>query len=99
DTLGVAIIWIFLTIITLGLALLVFPYYFNKDVLNKTKVIDADGREIGRLNCRFNLASSIGHLIIWIFLIVITLGLAAFLYAYRVLRVVMNETVVEYYDR
>src|SRR5690606_38407216 len=60
DNIGVVVIWIILTIFTLGLALIVFPYYLNKDVLNKTKVLDAAGREIGRLNCRFNLASSLG---------------------------------------
>ncbi len=99
DTIGVAIIWILLTIVTLGLALFVFPYYLNKDVINKTKVLDGHGREIGRLNCQFNLASSIGHVIIWILLIIVTLGLAAFFYAYRIIRVVLNETYIEYYDR
>lgn len=99
DTIGVVIIWIILSIITLGLALFVFPYYLNKDVINKTKVLDSEGREIGRLNCRFNLASSIGHVIIWILLIIVTLGIAAFFYAYRIIRVVLNETEIEYYDR
>ncbi|GHA13273.1 hypothetical protein GCM10007989_04820 [Devosia pacifica] len=98
DTIGVAVIWILLTIVTLGLALAVFPYYFNKDVLNKTKVLDANGHVIGRLNCRFSLVSSVGHVIIWILLIIFTLGIAAFFYAYRVLRVVMNETEIEYFS-
>lgn len=99
DNIGVLVIWIVLTIVTLGLALIVFPYYLNKDVLNKTKVLDVNGREIGRLNCRFNLASSIGHVVIWMILIIVTLGIAAFFYLYRVLRVVINETEIEYYDR
>ncbi|MET3928049.1 DUF6693 family protein [Devosia sp. 2618] len=99
DTIGAIVIWIVLSIVTLGLALFVFPYYLNKDVLNKTRVLDAGGREIGRLNCRFNLASSIGHVIIWIILILVTLGLASFFYLYRVLRVVINETEIEYFDR
>lgn len=99
DTIGAVVIWILLSLITLGLALFVFPYYFNKDVLNKTKVLDAQGREIGRLNCRFNLISSIGHVIIWFLLTIVTLGLASFFYLYRVLRVVISETEIEYYDR
>lgn len=99
DNIGVVVIWIILTIVTLGLALIVFPYYLNKDVLNKTKVLDSAGREVGRLNCRFNLASSIGHVIIWVLLIVVTLGIASFFYLYRVLRVVINETEIEYFDR
>lgn len=97
ESIGQVIIWILMTIVTLGLALMVFPYYFNKAVLNKTEVLDRSGTPIGRLNCTFNLGSSIGHAILWIVLILVTFGLAAFLYAYRVIRVLLNETRIEYY--
>jgi hypothetical protein len=97
ETIGQVLIWILLTIVTLGLALIVFPYYFNKVVLNRTEVIDAGGRAIGKLDCQFNLASSIGHVIIWVLLIIVTLGIAAFFYAYRVLRVLLNDTRIIYY--
>lgn len=97
DSIGHVIIWLLLTIITLGLALIVFPYYLNRAVLNRTKVLDQSGQEIGYLNCTFNLGSSIGHVIIWAILILLTFGIAAFFYVYRVLRVVINETRIEYY--
>lgn len=98
ETIGQVIIWLLLTVITLGLALLVFPYYFNKVVLNRTEVLDRSGTAIGRLNCRFNLGSSLGHAIIWILLIIVTLGIAALFYAYRVIRVLLNDTTIEYYS-
>ena len=97
ETIGQVLIWILLTIVTLGLALIVFPYYFNKVVLNRTEVLDAGGRAIGKLDCQFNLGSSIGHVIVWVILIIITLGIAAFFYAYRVLRVLLNDTRIVYY--
>ena len=97
ETIGQVLIWILLTIVTLGLALIVFPYYFNKVVLNRTEVLDAGGRAVGKLDCQFNLGSSIGHVIIWVILIIITLGIAAFFYAYRVLRVLLNDTRIVYY--
>jgi uncharacterized membrane protein YjgN (DUF898 family) len=97
ETIGQVIIWILLTIVTLGLALFVFPYYFNKVVLNRTEVLDGSGRAIGKLDCQFNLGSSIGHVIVWILLIIVTLGIAAFFYAYRVLRVLLNDTRIVYY--
>ena len=97
ETIGQVLIWRLLSIVTLGLALFVFPYYFNKVVLNRTEVLDASGRALGRLDCQFNLGSSIGHVIIWILLIVVTLGLAAFFYAYRILRVLLNDTRIAYY--
>lgn len=98
DAIGHVVIWVLLTIVTLGLALVIFPYYFNRAVLNRTKVLDGAGNEIGYLECRFNLGSSIGHVIIWLILIVVTLGLAAFFYVYRVLRVVINETRIVYHS-
>ena len=98
ETIVQVIIWLLLTVITLGLALLVFPYYFNKVVLNRTEVLDRSGTAIGRLNCRFNLGSSLGHAIIWILLIIVTLGIAAMFYAYRVIRVLLNDTTIEYYS-
>ncbi|WP_210252541.1 DUF6693 family protein [Aminobacter sp. MDW-2] len=97
DSIGHVIIWIFLTVVTLGLALVVFPYYLNRAVLNRTKVLDQSGNEIGHLDCRFNLGSSIGHVIIWLVLIIVTFGIAAFFYAYRVLRVVITETRIVYH--
>jgi ABC-type antimicrobial peptide transport system permease subunit len=97
EAIGNVILWIILTIVTLGLALIVFPYYFNRAVLNQTEVLDLTGTPIGRLNCTFNVGHSIGHVLIWAILIIVTLGLAGFLYVYRVLRVVLNETRIEYY--
>lgn len=97
EAIGSIILWILLSIISFGLALIVFPYYLNKAVINKTEVLDASGNAVGRLNCTFNIGHSIGHVIIWLILILITFGLAAFPYVYRVLRVLLNETHIEYY--
>ncbi|MDH0114598.1 hypothetical protein N7379_08890 [Rhizobium pusense] len=49
EAIGTVVLWVILTIVTLGLALLVFPYYLNKAVLNKTEVLDASGKTAGRL--------------------------------------------------
>lgn len=97
EAIGTVVLWFVLTVFTLGVALVVFPYYLNKAVLNKTEILDASGKTIGRLNCTFNIGHSIGHVIIWAVLIIITLGLAGFVYVYRVVRVVLNETRIEYY--
>ena len=97
EAIGNAILWFLASILTLGIALLVFPYFLNRSVLNQTEVLDASGRAIGRLNWRFGLASSIGHFILWFLLILVTLGLASFVYIYRVVRVVLNETEIQFY--
>ena len=97
QSIGHVIVWVVLTLVTFGLALLVFPYYLNRAVLNRTEVLDQSGRAIGKLRCNFDLISSIGHVIIWGILILITFGIAGFFYLYRVVRVVLSDTVIEYY--
>lgn len=96
-SLGNIIIWALLSIVTLGIALLFFPYFLNKSVLNETEIISRNGTAIGRLNCRFSISSSIGNAILWGLLILITLGLASFFYVYRIVKVVLSETYIEYY--
>lgn len=97
ESLGNIIIWIILSIVTIGIALLFFPYFLNKSVLNKTVVLGAKGEPIGYLNCKYSVASSIGNAILWSILIFFTLGIASFFYVYRVVRVVLNETYIEFY--
>lgn len=97
ESLGNIIIWILLTIVTFGIALLFFPYFLNKSVLNKTLLVNSKGEIVGRLNCKFSVSSSIGHAILWGILILFTFGIASFFYVYRVVKVVFNDTYIEYY--
>lgn len=61
DILGHLVIWLILSIITLGLAVMVFPYYLIKPILNNTEVIDKrDSTKICRLKCDINLSGMIG---------------------------------------
>ena len=96
DAIGYSVLWLLLVICTLGLALFVLPYYFSKTVINKTVVLDDRGTEIGRLSCNLTLGAMIGNTIIWLLLTIITLGLAYFVYVWRVSRVVLSETCIVY---
>lgn len=84
ESIGHAVLWIIVIILTLGLGALFFPYFQQRSVIKKTVVIDNNNRIVGRIDCDFNFAQTIGHVIIWAILILITLGLAAFIYIYRV---------------
>lgn len=97
DAVGNMIIWFILIVITLGLAAFVFPYYLPKAVINRTTVLAQDGTEIGKLSCEISLGTVIGNAIIWVLLTIITFGLAYLVYIYRVYRVVLNETKIEYF--
>lgn len=94
EAIGQLIIWIILSVVTLGLALFVLPYYFLKAPLNKTYLMDSSGGTIGRLNANIGLAEIIGHAIIWLLLTIVTLGLAYLIYWPAVIKRLLNAVVV-----
>lgn len=92
EAIGSFIIWILLVIVTLGLASFVAPYYILSAIINKTSIVDEDGRRLAQLEVNFTLAEIIGHAVIWILLAIVTLGLALFIYYYMVMKKVLNRT-------
>lgn len=92
---GHVILWVLLVVVTLGLALFVAPYYFLKAPINKTSVVDASGRVVGRLHVDVNLPEILGHAIIWVLLTLVTLGLALILYQFSVIKRLLNAVVIQ----
>ena len=80
EAIGQLVIWLIISVLTLGLALFVLPYYFLKGPLNKTYVVDHNGDKRARLRVETNLGEIIGHAIIWLLLTIVTLGLAYLVY-------------------
>lgn len=97
EMVGHIVLWIFLSIITLGIGAFFFVYSVQKMVINHTELINRRDEAIAELRCDFNVVSSIGHVILWILLVIVTLGLALPFYIYRANRVVMDETEVVMY--
>ena len=95
EGIGHVIVWVLLTIVTLGLALFVAPYYFLKAPINKTTVMDSSGRTVGRLKVDFSLSEIVGHAVIWVLLTIVTLGLALILYQFSVIKRVLNAVVIQ----
>jgi uncharacterized membrane protein YjgN (DUF898 family) len=92
EAIGSFIIWILLTIVTLGLASFVAPYYVLSSIINKTWIVDENGRRHSQLNVNFTLAEIVGHAVIWVLLAIVTLGLAIIVYYYMVAKKVLNRT-------
>lgn len=98
DSIGHVLIWVLLTIVTFGLALFVFPYYLMKAVVNETTVLASDGiTELGKLKCEISLSTAVGNAFLWVVLTIVTLGLAYFVYFYRVMRIVFSATTIQYH--
>ena len=68
--------WLGLAIITLGMSTTISGILKQKEVLEKTQIIDPEGRRCGQLVCTANFAEVIAHGILWHALILGTLGLA-----------------------
>lgn len=90
EGIGTVIIWVLLTIVTLGLALFVAPYYIFKAPINRTSLIGPDGVAMGRLHVDVHLSEVIGHAVIWLLLSIITLGLALIVYQFAVIKRLLN---------
>ncbi len=92
EAIGSFIIWLLLTIVTLGLASFIAPYYILSSIINKTSIVDETGRRLSQLKVTFTLAEIIGHAVIWVLLAIVTLGLALIVYYYMVMKKVLNRT-------
>ena len=87
------ILWTILGIITLGFALLLFPYSIYKLVINKTYLINPEsGEKIAQFRCNLNILHQVWHVLIWYLLIILTLGLALPFYIYYLVKFVLNKT-------
>lgn len=97
DVILQALLWFALIIVTLGLASFLLPYYVPKAVIERTRVLDMDGEEIGLLACDFSLGDAILNALLWLLLSIVTFGLAYIVYVYRVLRFVLMQTRVQFH--
>ncbi|HUS56142.1 MAG TPA: DUF6693 family protein [Thermohalobaculum sp.] len=92
EAIGSFIIWLLLTIVTLGLASFVAPYYVLSSIINQTWIADQNGQRMAHLKVNFTLAEIVGHAVIWVLLTIVTLGLALIVYYYMVMKKVLNRT-------
>ncbi|MCB2110279.1 MAG: hypothetical protein H6895_12290 [Defluviimonas sp.] len=94
EAVGQFIIWLLLTIVTLGLALFVLPYYFVRAPINRTTLVDASGRTVARLHVDVGFSDIVGHALVWLLLTIVTLGLAYLIYWPAVIKRVLNAVVI-----
>ncbi len=88
------IIWLLLSIITFGIALIFAPYSFSKFIINRTAIIDANGAE-HPLKCDIDLFGNIGHMLLWFIISILTLGIGYLFYTYRVWNYALNSSTTE----
>jgi hypothetical protein len=93
EVIGHAFIWLLLSIVTLGVAFMLYPYSVMKLIINRTELVDrSSGALIGKLKCDITITSQIGHAIIWFFIGLFTLGLGFLVYFHHVVKFVLDNT-------
>lgn len=95
DIIGHLLLWLVLSIITLGVALFFFPYSFARFVINRTSVIDQTTGAERKMVCDINIFSNIGHIILWILISLVTFGIGYIFYVYRVWNYALNNSRVQ----
>ena len=94
DVLGHIFIWLILTLITAGIALLFYPYALAKLILNSTILEDRKGLVVGKFKCDLSAGSQVGHMLLWLLIIVVTVGIAYPFYFFGIYRTAINKTVL-----
>ena len=89
---GHVVIWLIIATVTLGIGALFWPYAAAKLILESMVISDETGQPSARLRCKLGLGEQIGHIVIWLVLMVLTGGLAGFCYLFGVAHFVINRT-------
>lgn len=91
---GHIVLWIVLSVVTLGLALFVYPYSFGSIVINSTYVVDAQGRRLARLRCPSATVQDFVAALLWWLLTLVTFGVGGFFFAYYAGKRLVSRTEV-----
>lgn len=94
DILSHIIIWFLITLFTFGIGAFFFAYSFCKFIINRSEFIDERGVS-KRMVCNTDLFGNVGHIILWILISIITLGLGYAFYFYKVWNYSLNNTTIE----
>lgn len=92
QVIGHVVIWLIIATFTLGIGALFWPYAAAKLILESIVMTDEAGDPSARLRCNMGLGEQIGHIVIWLVLIVLTGGLAGLCYLFGVAHFAINRT-------
>ena len=91
------LVWLAISVATLGLGWLVVAGHFFRSVINSCEVIGADGHAVGRLVCDYDVEKRTGELVRWLALCIATLGVGLLFYSFHAARSALDHTRVEWY--
>ena len=88
------LVWLAVSVCTLGLGWIVVSGHFFKMLINSTVVVDQSDTPIGRLVCDYDVESDIPRIIRWVLLSIVTLGAGLLFYSFRAGKLALSATQV-----
>ncbi|OOO22976.1 hypothetical protein BTE56_04570 [Agrobacterium pusense] len=90
------VLWVALSILTLGLYGLVVPYAFANFIIDRTEIVDCNQVVIGKLNHGLKTSEMMLNIIVWLLISLFTLGLGSLVAPFYIMRLILNTTRVEF---
>lgn len=86
------LVWLAVSVLTLGLGWIVVSGHFFRLLLNSTLVVDANDNRLGRLDCDYDVEADPVRIARWVLLCIITLGLGLLFYSFRAGKLALSAT-------
>jgi uncharacterized membrane protein YjgN (DUF898 family) len=90
------LVWLAVSVCTLGLGWIVVSGHFFRLILNTTAVVDADGHRLGRLHCDYDVEPRMAWIVLWVAVSIVTLGIGLLFYSFHAARRAIDATSVEW---
>lgn len=89
-------VWLLVTGCTFGLGWIIVSGHFFKLVINHTRIVDAQGRSLGRLVCGYDVEREMRLVVIWALASIATLGIALLFYSFHAARAALAATEIQW---
>jgi len=90
------LVWLAVSVCTLGLGWIVVSGHFFKMLLNSVVVVDESDRPLGRLACEYDVEADPVRILRWVLLSVVTLGVGLLFYSLRAGKLALSATRIEW---
>ena len=94
QVIGHIVLWAVISMVTLGVGLLFFPYAVAKLILGSIVLTDENGQSTARLRCDINVLEQVGHGVIWLLIIIFSGGLATPFYIFALAHMAIKRTYI-----
>lgn len=92
EIIGHIVIWMIIIAVTLGVGLLFYPYAFISFFLNNAYIVSETNQEkLFKMKSEIDMSSQIGHILIWLLLVVLSCTLLLPVYYYKVFQMSIEK--------